>query len=566
MTDASHVRLSRRRLLELGGGATAGALGAGVLAELLRSPGTARAGGLGGASGPVLSVDQRTIVRRSLAGTDGWIYLGGPPQQTEAGKAFFPDDMAPAPQNVYVYGFRDVTSAHLQWNNLQSDGMPAGMDDAHRTAGHDALYGLKGQTQNSSVILFFDEGDQVEITLYNLGWQQRPDIPDGHTIHWHGFRDAIPWYDGVPEMSGAAPINKTFTYFYDCQIPGTYMYHCHWEDVEHIQMGMTGAIWIRPKQNLGVGSIPPGKYVYNDGNGSTAYDREYAWMLMDYDLEKHQMISHIQQPDWHLYQASGWMINGRSYPDTIEPQGVAGIGTPSGDAIATGVVIDLPTVTDGAFSIATSSSDSTTDVSGQLAWVTKGTGAGQVMSITSGTPSSFIVDKLPYQTLVTAKQTRPDDVAKDAPILKVGDTIEFHRPGANLVYQPNSALVAGNAGDRVLVRIACLGYQDHSMTIDGLPFRVVGRDGDWLADNEYRTDVIDCAPGESYDAIITLPAHSGGTGPDVYMFYDRDLPYYNNDDGTSANGFNGMATEVRVFAAGSLPSQHIDLANSWVKG
>lgn len=62
MTDASHVRLSRRRLLELGGGATAGALGAGVLAELLRSPGTARAGGLGGASGPVLSVDQRTIV------------------------------------------------------------------------------------------------------------------------------------------------------------------------------------------------------------------------------------------------------------------------------------------------------------------------------------------------------------------------------------------------------------------------------------------------------------------------------------------------------------------------
>ena len=68
-------------------------------------------------------------------------------------------------------------------------------------------------------------------------------------MHWHGFVNAIPLFDGVPELSISVPIGRDFTYFYRPHDPGTYMYHCHFEDVEHVQMGMTGIVYVRPKQN-----------------------------------------------------------------------------------------------------------------------------------------------------------------------------------------------------------------------------------------------------------------------------------------------------------------------------
>ena len=79
--------------------------------------------------------------------------------------------------------------------------------------------------------------------------QVRPDLSDGHTLHWHGFGNAIPLFDGVPEMCVSIPIGRDLTYFYQPHDPGTYMYHCHFEDVEHVQMGMTGHVFVRPKQN-----------------------------------------------------------------------------------------------------------------------------------------------------------------------------------------------------------------------------------------------------------------------------------------------------------------------------
>ena len=47
----------------------------------------------------------------------------------------------------------------------------------------------------------------------------------------------------------AVPIGKQLTYFYRPHREGTYMYHCHFEDVEHVQMGMTGIVFVRPLQD-----------------------------------------------------------------------------------------------------------------------------------------------------------------------------------------------------------------------------------------------------------------------------------------------------------------------------
>jgi FtsP/CotA-like multicopper oxidase with cupredoxin domain len=99
------------------------------------------------------------------------------------------------------------------------------------------------------------------------------------------------------------------------------MYHCHFEDVEHVQMGMTGMLFVRPIQNGNTTLYRSGKYAYNDGDGSTGYDREFGFMLNEIFVEGHYRDAHIQTTDWTDFNASFATMNGRTYPDTVKPNG-----------------------------------------------------------------------------------------------------------------------------------------------------------------------------------------------------------------------------------------------------
>ncbi len=280
--------LTRRQILAGG----AGLVGGGLLgARLLAGP-VAHAAPL--RSDAAVIHPKKTM---HLVGTDGWVSM---PADAPPDPPFFPDQLAPSQFNTYVFGFRDVT------------GMTASQVAAQR-----------GRAQISAPILNFDEEDDIYLTLTNLGLVQRPDLFDGHTLHWHGFVNAIPLFDGVPELSLAVPIGRDLTYFFRPHDPGTYMYHCHFEDVEHVQMGMTGVVFVRPKQNrTPVNGDPAGtKYAYNDGDGSTRYDREFAFMITELWSAAHYRDAHIQVNDWTDFDPSFWLLNGRAYPDTIAPNG-----------------------------------------------------------------------------------------------------------------------------------------------------------------------------------------------------------------------------------------------------
>ena len=58
------------------------------------------------------------------------------------------------------------------------------------------------------------------IQLTNLGLALRPDLFDAHTIHWHGFRNVIPFFDGEPTGSVSVPAGRVFTYVYRPRDPG----------------------------------------------------------------------------------------------------------------------------------------------------------------------------------------------------------------------------------------------------------------------------------------------------------------------------------------------------------
>jgi FtsP/CotA-like multicopper oxidase with cupredoxin domain len=116
----------------------------------------------------------------------------------------------------------------------------------------------------------------------------------------------------VPELSISVPIGRSFTYYYRPHDPGTYMYHCHFEDVEHVQMGMTGVLYVRPERNSATQ-----KFAYD--HVSTEYTREFTFMLTELWAEGHYRDAHIQTTDWTDFKPSFWLMNGRAYPDTLKP-------------------------------------------------------------------------------------------------------------------------------------------------------------------------------------------------------------------------------------------------------
>jgi FtsP/CotA-like multicopper oxidase with cupredoxin domain len=235
-----------------------------------------------------------------LAGTDAWISVPSSP----AIPIFHPDDLAPAPFSTYMFGFRNVT----------------GLDQPTKEA-------QKGKAEYPSPLFWIDQFDEslnpneFRLQITNLGLSIRPDLIDEHTVHFHGLRNIIPFYDGEPNTSVAVPILGEFTYAYRVREPGTYMYHCHVEDVEHVHLGMTGLVFVRPVQNGNTALYPSGKYAYNDGDGSTGYDREYAMLLSEIWAEAHWSFSHVQLPAWDEYRADFYLLNGRVYPDTVAPNG-----------------------------------------------------------------------------------------------------------------------------------------------------------------------------------------------------------------------------------------------------
>ena len=93
----------------------------------------------------------------------------------------------------------------------------------------------------------------------------------------------------------AVPIGKQLTYFYRPHREGTYMYHCHFEDVEHVQMGMTGHRLRPPAAGRHRRSAAFTKFAYNDGDGSTGYDRQFAILLNELWTSFHDGDRDIQE-------------------------------------------------------------------------------------------------------------------------------------------------------------------------------------------------------------------------------------------------------------------------------
>ena len=213
-------------------------------------------------------------------------------------------------RRLYMFGFSDLTG--IPQDEAMMEGMLAAAFPAPTIS--------------------VDEGDELYLTLTNVGMAGRPDLSDPHTVHWHGFPNAAPIFDGVPDAAISINMGASLTYFYKVVHPGTYMYHCHVEATEHMQMGMLGNLYVNPAQNqLAAGTVLPNgfvhqsgfTYAYNDQDGSTRYDVHAAIQLGSFDPDFHDASEDVQPLPFANMRDRYAMLNGRGYPDTVNPGALA---------------------------------------------------------------------------------------------------------------------------------------------------------------------------------------------------------------------------------------------------
>ena len=348
-------------------------------------------------------------------------------------------------------------------------------------------------------LMAIDEDDEFFLTLSNVGMIMRPDLFEQHTVHFHGYPNASAYYDGVPDASVAINIGGSFTYYYLAPDAGTYFWHCHITPPEHLQMGMVGQLYVRPRQNrvssgtslytalqtqqgdlrtacrrpgddtgsslTPVTSVPDilcsnpvpavnssavaGRmYAYNDGDGSTAYDVEYPIQIHGFDPNFHFVGMTFNPEGFADMKDKYFLLNGRSYPDTVTP--------------------------------------------GPL-------------------------------------ETQSSD-------------------GVNHFSQPLPAIINIPAGKKALLRISDLDVSEYQTLASlGIPMQVVALNAKLLRDQAgnnmyYNTNSITLGGGESLDVILDATDTTKYPSGSVFYLYTPNLDHLSND----AENFGGLMTEVRI--------------------
>jgi FtsP/CotA-like multicopper oxidase with cupredoxin domain len=406
----------------------------------------------------------------------------------------------------------------------------------------------------------FDEDDEFFLTLSNVGMIMRPDLFEEHTVHFHGYPNASSFYDGVPDATWAINIGGSATYYYLAPDAGTYFYHCHITPPEHLQMGMVGQLYVRPRQNrvpvqtslysslvlqqsdlrtacqntgnsngtispdilcstpLPAGNngttqlidsfagvdprIPAGtpyKYAYNDGDASTRYDIDVPIQIHGFDPNFHFVGMTFNPEGFADMKDKYFLLNGRSYPDTVGVPGYAG-GPAVGNATAN-------------FTLATPTSGNN--------WIPGGTGNPDPLSRSIGTEDT---------------------------------------DGRTRFSQPLPSLITLIQGERALLRLSDLDVTEYQTLASlGIPMQLVGFQAKLLRDQAGNnlpivSNSVTLGGGESVDVILdsclVRAADLSCTSPlaaGIYFLYTPNLDHLSND----AENFGGLMTEVQVCASAS---------------
>ena len=387
-------------------------------------------------------------------------------------------------------------------------------------------------------LMAFDEDDEFFLTLSNVGMIMRPDLFEEHTVHFHGYPNASSYYDGVPDATWAINIGGSATYYYVAPDAGTYFWHCHITPPEHLQMGMVGQLYVRPRQNR----EPAGTNLYNAvaGSATSGTFGSLPGPGMQSDLRTACPGTGTTPAAGYTYGASGSIDILCSAPIPLADTGavqVAGAkyAYDDGDG-STRYDIDVPIQIHGF------------DPNFHFVGMTFNPEGFADMK-----DKYFLLNGRSYPDTISAPSTNPgyagltpNAPAQDPTSNAIGTE---DSDGLTRYSQPLPTLITlhsspANGPSRALLRIADLDVTEYQTLASlGIPMTVVGFNAKLLRDQAgnnlfIKTNSITLGGGESLDAILDAT----GVPPGTYFLYTPNLDHLSND----AENFGGLMTEVVV--------------------
>jgi len=224
---------------------------------------------------------------------------------------------AAAAQDLPTTSPPEVVNVDEQGNQVTLSSVPA-FHEAHpiETMGGPVelpqVWAWQADDRDPSVpgpIIRTTEGEDMEVTLDNTDGR-RP-----HTVHFHGVRKT--WEnDGVATTTGiTVPAGEKHTYEIPANVPGTHLYHCHYQTHRHIDMGMYGIFRVDPE-------------------GYEPADREYFLTVKDWDSRlNRQFAGEDVQYSPRNRSPDVFTVNGKVAPRTLHPEDGSPLIVSEGDTV-----------------------------------------------------------------------------------------------------------------------------------------------------------------------------------------------------------------------------------------
>jgi manganese oxidase len=161
-----------------------------------------------------------------------------------------------------------------------------------------------GAMQYPGPTLIVNQGETVTITLANTLAVPTSLVFPGQS----GVSTSCPSAGAAAGlMTCEALPGGAVTYTFIAAQPGTYLYHSGTQAALQVEMGLVGALIVRP---------PVANQAY--GHADSAYDREYLLLLTEMDPNIHEQVARGNlSPDMANYFPVQWFINGRNAMDTM---------------------------------------------------------------------------------------------------------------------------------------------------------------------------------------------------------------------------------------------------------
>jgi FtsP/CotA-like multicopper oxidase with cupredoxin domain len=170
--------------------------------------------------------------------------------------------------------------------------------------------------QSPGPVLCVTEGETVVVNLRNT-------LPEPASIVFPGQDSAVTATGGAPGLftTEAAAGGGTVSYTFTAESPGTYLYESGSDITKQVEMGLYGALVVRP--NTATCPAVDGTNCAYGASTRFTSSREFLQLLAEIDPDLHHAVETGGEYDFTALRNHYFTINGRSFPDTVQDNGSA---------------------------------------------------------------------------------------------------------------------------------------------------------------------------------------------------------------------------------------------------